>query len=298
MKILLQFPEGLKKEAIRYADRYRKEGHEIILSASACYGGCDLAFDEARAVGAEKIVHFGHAPFLRSTPIPVEYVEWHENVNLENIAKAAKKIKEKKLALATTVQHIHQLNEIKKIFEKEGKEVLIGKGSFTTYEGQILGCDFGAIVNNKAEAAVIVASGRFHAAGAFVEYPVYSVHPQTGETENLAKDLEKAKKIRKAAILKALEARNFGVLVSTKPGQFRLSLANEIAKKIRSHGRNAEVIVANELNAGAINNFMFDALINTACPRIADDRESYNVPVINADCVDELFKLWADLKRA
>lgn len=296
MKILLQFPEGLKKEAIRYADRYRKEGHEVILSASACYGGCDLAFDEARAIGAEKIVHFGHAPFLRSTLIPVEYIEWHENVNLENIAKAVKKISERKIALATTVQHINQLNEIKKIFEKEGKEILIGKGSFTAYEGQILGCDFGAIVNKKAEAAVIVASGRFHAAGAFVEYPVYSIHPQTGEIQKM-KDLEKVKKIRKAAIIKALEAKNFGVLVSTKPGQFRLSLANEIAKKIRTYGRNAEVIVANELNPSTIKNFMFDALVNTACPRIADDRESYEIPIINADCVDELFKLWDDLKQ-
>src|SRR3989339_335352 len=52
VRILLQFPEGLKKEALSHAIQYRKEGHEVFLSASPCYGACDLAYAEAEAVKA------------------------------------------------------------------------------------------------------------------------------------------------------------------------------------------------------------------------------------------------------
>lgn len=291
MRILLQFPEGLKKEAVRYAEKYRKQGHEVVLSAAPCYGGCDLAFEEAEKAGVKKIIHFGHAPFLRHTRILVEYVEWDAPVALKNIAEAAKKIKEKKIALATTVQHIHQLEEIKKTFEECGKEVFVSKGAIAAYPGQVLGCDFAAAVHPHAEAAVIIADGNFHATGIFVEYPVYSVHPKTGELSDLSAEIKKSVKRKKAAILKALSAKTFGIMVSTKPGQYRLQAAEEIAKKLRARNRSAEVIVANELNAAAISNFMFDALVNTACPRIADDGELFGKPIINTDAVDELLAL-------
>ncbi len=291
MRILLQFPEGLKKEALKYAEKYRKEGHEIVLSAAPCYGGCDLALEEAKKTGAEKIIHFGHAPFLKHAAIPVEYVEWSEPVELKNLAEAAKKIKEKKIALATTVQHIHQLEEIKKTFEECGKEVFVSKGAIAVYSGQVLGCDFAAAVHPQAEAAVIIAGGTFHTTGVFVDYPVYSVHPKTGELLDLSAEIGKSRKRRKAAILKALSAKTFGIMVSTKPGQYRLQAAEEIAKKLRARNRSAEIIVASELNASAISNFMFDALVNTACPRIADDGELFGRPIINADAVDELLAL-------
>jgi len=298
LRILLQFPEGLKKEALRYAEKYRKEGNEVIISAAACYGGCDLALEEAKATGADKIVHFGHATFLRNPHIQAEYIEWREDVNLEKLAEAAKKIKEKRIALGTTVQHIHQLAEMKKAFEDQGKEVYISKGNLAFYPGQVLGCDFGAVFHPKAEAAAIIAGGRFHAVGAFVDYPVYSIHPKTGELSDLSSEIEKARKKRKAAIIKASNAKNFGVMVSTKPGQHRLKLAEEIAGKLRSRNRKAEVIVANELNAGAISNFMFDALINTACPRIADDCELFGKPIINAEDVEELLRLIDNSRNA
>lgn len=296
LKILLQFPEGLKNQALAYAEKYRKEGHEVVLSGSPCYGACDLAIAEAQAIGAEKIVHFGHAPFLRNPPLPVEYIEWHEDVNLSALKQAAASINEKTIALATTVQHIHQIGEMKKIFEDAGKKVLLQKGVYAAYEGQILGCDFGAIQSEKADAAVIVADGKFHALGAFVNYPVYSIHPQTGEVADLKDAIDRAKKIRRGSILRAIGAKNFGVLVSTKPGQFRIKVAEEVARKIREHGKTAEIVIANELSATTLNNFSFDAFVNTACPRIADDVELFGKPIINFDALPELFKLWDDLK--
>lgn len=295
LRILLQFPDGLKKEALKYAEKFRKEGHEVVLSGSPCYGACDLALKEAEIIKADKIIHFGHAPFLKNSVVPVEYIEWPEDVNIEKIKESAKKIKEKKIALATTVQHINRIKEIKTAFEEIGKEIFLSKGNYAFYEGQVLGCDFGAVKHPFAQAAVIIADGKFHALGVFVDYPVYSIHPRTGELKNLSEAIEKARKIRKGAILRAVNASSFGVLVSTKPGQFRLKIAEDIAARIRSYGKKAEVVVCDDLNPSTLSNFFFDAFINTACPRIADDTEIFDKPVINFDSVIELFKLWDDL---
>jgi len=297
MKILLQFPEGLKKIALEHAEKYRNEGNEVFLSASACYGACDLALDEARAVKADKIIHFGHAPFLKTSPIPVEYVEYHEDADLDKIKEAVNNIGEKKIALATTVQHIHQLPEFKRIFTEAGKEVFVGKGELAHHEGQILGCDFGALKHEQAEAAVIIAGGLFHGAGIFLKKPVYVIQPKTGEVRNISDEIEKARKRRKGAVLKAVDAGGFGVMLSTKPGQFKPELAESLAKKIREAGRKAEVVVANNLDPNSLNNFMFDAFVNTACPRIADDQELFGKPVLNPDMLEEVLGIWKELKH-
>ncbi|MEM4360150.1 MAG: diphthamide biosynthesis enzyme Dph2 [Candidatus Bilamarchaeaceae archaeon] len=298
MKILLQFPEGLKRIAAEQAENYRKRGYDVFLSASPCYGACDVALEEAKAIGVDKIVHFGHAPFLKSASIPIEYIQWHDDVVLNKIIAAAKKIPEKAIALGTTVQHVHQFAEIKGAFEKAGKIVFTRKGRRCPYKGQILGCDFGALNIKEAEAAVVIASGAFHGVGIHLDKPVYIIHPKTGELKNVSEEIQKARKRRKGAVLKAVGARFFGVMLSTKPGQFNPALATALAKRIRRAGRNAEVIVSNNLDPSTLNNFAFDAFVNTACPRIADDQEAYGKPILNPDMLEEVFRIWKGLKSA
>ena len=205
-------------------------------------------------------------------------------------------IHENKIALATTVQHIHQLKNFRNIFMEAGKEVFVGNGELAHHDGQILGCDFGALKHEQAEAAVIIAGGLFHGAGIFLDKPVYVIHPKTGEVRNISDEIEKAKKRRKGAVLKAVDGKTFGVMLSTKPGQFKPELAKELAEKIRNAGRKAEIVTANNLDPNSLNNFMFDGFVNTACPRIADDQELFGKPVLNPDMLEEVLEIWKKLK--
>ncbi len=294
MRILLQFPEGLKKEAIRHAEKYEKEGHEVFISGASCYGGCDLALDEAKAIGAEKIIHFGHAPFLKgSIGIPVEYIEYAIDVNLDVLKNAVGQIKEKRIALGTTVQHIHQFGEIKRIFEASGKTVFTGKGALAYYEGQVLGCDNLAVTQfGEAEAIVIVGDGLFHGIGIVSKKPVYVIHPKSGTVRNITDDIERIRKRRRGAIAKALECKRFAILVSTKPGQFNLRVAKKIKDKLRSVGKKGEIIIANEFSPITLANFTeFECYINTACPRIADDAEEFGKPILNPDMLEEMLSM-------
>lgn len=301
MKILLQFPEGLKKEALAHSEKYEKQGHEVFVSSSACYGACDLSLEEAKKVGAKKLIHFGHAPFIRKKlPIKVEYIEWHEGIELKNLEFALPALAAfEKIGLATTVQHIHQLTKMKKFFESKGKGVSIGKGSIAFYPGQFLGCDAGAIISvkDKVDAIVFVGDGMFHALAIGVDKPVFVVHPKSGEIKQINQDIERLRKKRKGSLIAAVEAKVFGILVSTKPGQFNLQLAEKIKKELTKRKKTALILVSNEFYPITLNNFLYiDCYITTACPRIAEDSEKYEKPVLDVGLFSELLKILDELK--
>jgi len=296
MRILLQFPEGLKKEAISYSEKYRKEGHEVFLSCAACYGACDLALEEAKNVGAEKIVHFGHAQFVRiHLPIEIEYVEYHIDADLEKLKGAIDTFKGlKTVAFGTTVQHTHQLKEMLEIFKNAGIEARTGKGIVAIHEGQVLGCDSNGVARymRDSDATVFVGDGMFHALAISSEKPVYVIHPKTGEVRQINDEIDKLTKKRRGAVIAASKGGTFGILVSTKIGQCNVMGARRIKEELDKKGKKSEILVANELNADSLENFQsFDAYVNTACPRIMDDNEMFGKPVINPKDLKLLLEL-------
>lgn len=298
MRILLQFPEGLKQKAFECADSLQREGHEVFISSSPCYGACDIALDEARAIKADKIIHYGHSEYLREKPeIPVEYVEWKVDIPLQSLSALLPHLKGiRKLALVTTVQHVHQLTEIRKFLEKNGISVLIGKGCFVKYEGQVLGCDPVAAtsVSREADCILFIGTGKFHPTSVLTEKPVYSFNPFSKSFTDLGPEIKKLRKRRQGAIAKAMDAKTFGILISTKPGQFCPHIAEWAKKALEEKEKSAYLLVSNELNPLSLENFRkIDCYINTACPRLSEDTELFKKPILNAVDLKELLGLIA-----
>ena len=131
---MLQFPEGLKKQAIKKAKELESQGHEVYLSASSCFGACDLCLDEAEKVGAEKIMHFGHSKFMEiKGKTRIEYNECFSEVGWKECGKMLKKAasmlkneKAEKVALVYPVQHVKNAEKVQELLEKYGISVKIG----------------------------------------------------------------------------------------------------------------------------------------------------------------------------
>jgi 2-(3-amino-3-carboxypropyl)histidine synthase len=302
MRILLQFPEGLKKHALEEAQKLEKEGHEVYLSSSACYGACDLPMEEARALQIGKLIHFGHSRFLRGKlPFEVEYREYHLRVDVEKLRGALPSLKgKKKIVLVTTVQHIPQLGEMESFLEKNGKEVLVGKGTLAAYLGQVLGCDPTAAtsVSRGADAILYVGDGIFHPTGIKAEIPVFALDPYSGKCRQLNAEIEKIRKRKKGMMLKALECKTFAILLSTKPGQFCPHVAESAKKKLQSAGLTAEILVSSEFSPVSIANFtQFECYINTACPRIDEDSDLFDKPIVNAVDLDDFLQLYRETHK-
>jgi 2-(3-amino-3-carboxypropyl)histidine synthase len=58
-KVLIQLPDGIKPHAKVIVDGLKNEGAELFIWTDSNYGACDLPI-EARNVGVDLILHFGH----------------------------------------------------------------------------------------------------------------------------------------------------------------------------------------------------------------------------------------------
>ena len=292
MRVLLQFPEGLKQHALRYAKELEDRGNDVVISASPAYGACDLAIDEARKIGADKLVHFGHNEFLHAPPdFPVEYVPYEMTAELSILSECLKELEGyRRIGLVTTVQHMHQLDEVRAFYERNGKDVRIGRPyGFAKRSGQILGCDVGSAssIDKDVECFVYFGGGLFHPLGAVygTTKPFLSIDPFIGRWLWLDDYRKKKERMTRAKITRGIVARSFGILVSTKIGQYNMNLAQILKSTLEKNGKTAAILVSNTFDFESLENMReFDAFVNTACPRIgSDDVDRLSKPLLSAN---------------
>jgi 2-(3-amino-3-carboxypropyl)histidine synthase len=286
--VFLQLPEGLKPVAPRLASIVEEAGALPIVSSDPCYGACDLPISEAKLLDADLILHYGHTPMTLNTELPVVYIEARAKIGIKEALTKSLPFLESwnKIGLVTTVQHVHQLDEAKKLLEAAGKTVFVGNADSTKHPGQVLGCDFGNAqsVSEEVEAFLFVGGGRFHAMGVTLATgkPTIIADPY----EELAYPIhDNARRVimqRWGNISEAKEAKRFGVLISLKSGQMRLRAALDIKEKLERNGRKATLLALREVTPSALMQFpTLDAFVNTACPRLSlDDAPNYDKPLL------------------
>lgn len=284
-KVGLQFPEGLKVHATKIAEQIeRKTKALVIISADPCYGACDVA-DMDMVDSVDVLVHFGHRPLPLEYDLPIIFVDARSNIDvLESVKSSIDMLKGyKRIGLVTTAQHLHLLGEVSDFLEKNGKEILMEEGS-GTIKGQVLGCNFSAIKNLNADAFLYVGSGNFHALGIklFTDKPVIVADPYLGDARKIEEFADRILRIRSARIAKAMDAKRFGIIVSSKKGQSRLELAKDIKIMLEDSGREGFILLLDDVSPNILLPFMdIDAFVMTACPRIAiDDSIMYKKPLL------------------
>lgn len=284
----LQFPEGLKIYATSVAQQIEeKAGVDVIISGDPCYGACDVADSSMNKV-VDLLVHFGHTPLPLEYDVPVLFLEAEFQLDVIPVAiKALNLLKNyKRIGLVTTAQHLHFLDELVDLLEKNGKEVVMKKGSGTG-KAQVLGCNFSSIENLSVDAFLFLGSGNFHPLGIkFTTHkPVIIADPYHDEVRNIDEFADRMMRIRFAKIVKAKEAERFGVIVSSKKGQNRMELARNLKDMIEAGGKQAFIVFMNQITPELLMPYReLDAYVVTACPRIAiDDANIYDKPLITPE---------------
>ncbi|NYZ80073.1 diphthamide biosynthesis enzyme Dph2 [Candidatus Micrarchaeota archaeon] len=276
-RALIQLPEGLKQYAREIIDGINVD---CVLSADACFGACDLMTTPE----CDVTVHFGHSKMLEDKN--VIYVETHSELDVTKVIEKAIPLLGKRVALATTAQHLYRLDEMKKTLERHGKTVVLGKTGLKTKPGQVLGCDFSSVINADADCVLFVGSGRFHPLGVafFTNKKTIQADPYSNAVTVIdASSWEKEKMLRKE---KARNAKTFGIIYSQKPGQKNFALAESL-KKISD--KKCYLISLNLITPDAVDYLPFDAYVITACPRIVlDDWKNFKKPVLLPDEFKEL----------
>jgi 2-(3-amino-3-carboxypropyl)histidine synthase len=293
-------PEGLKVEGPRLASIIEKLGAVAFVSADTCYGGCDLAVQEAESIGADLLVHYGHSELLPKQRIPIIYIEAKTAISVKPAVKKALALLKrwKNIGLLTTIQHIDMLNEAHTTLHEADKNVAVGDGGRLKHAGQVIGCDYSnaRVVQKNVDAFLFVGGGRFHAIGVELatSKPTIVADPYERRAFSVKEDVKRILKQRWASIHEAEEAKEFGVLVGLKSGQMRINQAMKVKSTLEKHGKSVTLLTMREVTPQALMQFpTIDAFVNTACPRIAiDDASRFLKPVL---LVNESFVLLGEL---
>lgn len=300
--VILQFPEGLKTDAIMVAEEINSVVNDvnIIIDADPCFGACDLADNKVNG-HIDLVVHFAHTALPIKTECPVLYIEAHSSADINApILDAINKLDDdvKTIGLVTTTQHIHKLDDMIEIFKSNGYTVVLDNGIGTS-TGQVLGCNFTSIKNLNVDVIVYVGSGDFHALGVklFTKKPVILADPFTGQARDIDKFYDKILRIRFARITKAKSAKSYGIIISSKKGQLRFELALKLRDLLEEHGLKAQILNMDYIAPDRLLPFNLDVFVMTACPRIAiDDSAMYKKPVITPQELEIVLGLrdWED----
>jgi len=291
-RILLQFPDGLRPVAWSIADKLMEHGLEVIVSADPCYGSCDIAYEEFKTLNCDLIVHLGHTPPHKGYDGNILFIEARSTLPIREALEDSLRYLGcyNKIGVLASIQHIHNISEASAFLREHGKEPLIGKASsHAIYDGQILGCDLttALTIAHSVEAFIVISGGLFHGIGVQLATgkPAIVVDPYMGKAKPVGEHVNKILRLRRGAEKMFLEAKRIGIIIGLKHGQRRFGDAELLFKRLKKLGRNPVMICAREVTPENMDSFTeLDALVNTACPRIAiDGRRLFQRPILNYD---------------
>jgi len=168
----------------------------------------------------------------------------------------------KKLFLAYSIQYKDLALQVKKQLQDKGIQVQKTQ--------QVLGC---SKISTKLP-ILLITSGKFHANNLYLQATeIYLLY--NNQIEKIPQqEINQLKNQRKGALVKFLSANNFGILVSTKPGQNNLEKAIKLKQTLQKRYKNQKqvyIFLANNLDTTQFENFQIDSWINTACSGLTVD---------------------------
>ena len=274
--IAVQLPEGMKRGIRDIVNEF--DGKELVFIGDPFWGACDIPQNGKW----DLLIQFGHSPIPNlGSYSNVIFEEIQEDLDFElDVAR----IPFKSLILTSNVTFSNSLPEIKRKLEEGGLEVTLKKGdSRVFYPGQILGCNISAARGTENN-VLFIGEGMFHPLGIALglqEKNVLAFNPKTGEYVDMEKEKRRFLSQRYSAIDFASRSKRFGIIVSTKVGQTRYSLARVAYKILEEAGKSPFIITLDLVRNEELLNFPAEVYVNTACPRVTiEDYGTFSRPVI------------------
>ena len=191
-----------------------------------------------------------------------------------------------KISLATTVQFIDSIEDIKKQLEAKGKTVDFIKGHHSRHNSQILGCDvLNYDISINSECILFIGTGQFHPLALAFRYKTttYVYNPLSSELNKVSEEqIMNFERKKISATTKFLASQAIGIIKSQKPGQ---SINQKHVPDLESKypDKSYYEFISDDIDYIQLNNFNFiECWVNTSCPRIAyDDHEKLDKPIVN-----------------
>ncbi|MFX0013752.1 MAG: diphthamide biosynthesis enzyme Dph2 [Promethearchaeota archaeon] len=293
-KIFLQMPEGMLDIPLKTVlEALSPLGAQVIVGGDPSYGFCDLAINIATLLRCDLLIHYGHSEFGFRQKIHSKYgksldlliipafVSFEISSYFSEVLEKLKELGWNNVGLVATIQHMRNLEELKAYLDAVGITYTVQGG------GQILGCHTNNVQGFSKEVDGIISlhAGYFHSHGLLMStsIPILQLNPFTGELKLFSlQDRKKSIQKRFSIINKARDAKVWGILGSSKVGQYRPNRITKAEKLLNDHNKVKMTLIAENIDFQNLTNFIWiDAWLNTACPRLAlDDHINLKKPVL------------------
>lgn len=299
-RVFIQILEGFKREVQELVDFFEENGIEVIISGDINYGVCDLVDSEVKRFGCDVLIYFGYfyMQFYFEVFIIFVFVFVKVDVvlvfekNFEEIRKFGKRI-----VFVMMVQYIYGFERVKEFLEKNGFEVLIGRGDFcVSWLGQVFGCNF-SVVKVDVDGVFFIGVGYFYLIGVVmvVKKLMFVINFYLGDV--IWMDMEVERFVRKCwvQIVKVMDVQRFGVIMSMKKGQFCLVEVKRVVKFFCEYGKYVRFLMMNYISYQVLEGFDFDVYVVVVCLRVLiDDYENWRKFVFILREVEIFFGLRED----
>lgn len=222
--------------------------------------------------------------------------KWDGEISLtQEVLNHLKENNTKSLALFTSVQFT-QVEKVLQQLSEINIQVLTTKAKRTNNKMQILGCDlyhdsFEDNILEEADAIMYIGDGLFHPKALLLAQikkekikSILLYDPMAKQFEILTeKDINEQVQKLKRNLRLFINAKNIGILMTTKPGQQYFNAAKKLKEHLLKENKKAYIFIDDTINLNELENYPFiDAWVNTACPRIgSDDLVNTNKVLIN-----------------
>ena len=295
--VALNGPDGILPKVQDLALKIGKKfGIPAYLLADTTWGSCDLNSIGGKILNAEIQFNIGHTNKLDVLEKNVIMIDAYDDVPFDKvITKCIDLLKGKTVSLITDSQHLHQIESVKNVLEKNNVIVKIGKGKGQLNDGQVFGCEFypASETMGDVDANIFLGQSNFHAAGVALatNKPTYVIDPYFNEVREISDFAKKLKKRSTLAIYNAVDAQTFGIIIGLKEGQLSKLTALKFKKELESKGKTVHLIALTEVTNERIRNLKgIDAFIQVACPRISTDNE-FDKSVLSTPQATALIKI-------
>ena len=295
--VALNGPDGILPKVQDLALKIGKKfGIPTYLLADTTWGSCDLNSIGGKILNAEIQFNIGHTNKLDVLEKTVIMIDAYDDVPFDKvITKCIDLLKGKTVSLITDSQHLHQIESVKNVLEKNNVVVKIGKGKGQLNDGQVFGCEFypASETMGDVDANIFLGQSNFHAAGVALatNKPTYILDPYFNEVREISDFAKKLKKRSTLAIYSAVDAQTFGIIIGLKEGQLSKLTALKFKKELESKGKTVHLIALTEVTNERIRNLKgIDAFIQVACPRISTDNE-FDKSVLSTPQATALIKI-------
>ncbi|GMH11284.1 hypothetical protein Nepgr_013125 [Nepenthes gracilis] len=298
-RVALQFPEGLLMYSLALSDIFKSfaGAEDCFVLGDVTYGACCVDDLSSAALGAQLLIHYGHSCLvpIDATVIPCLYVFVDIQIDVSRLINTTlvNDFGTKNLVLAGTIQFASAIRAAKLELERVGFRVLIPQAKPLS-AGEVLGCTaptisksyFGDCDLNDV-VLVFVADGRFHLEAFMIANPgikAFRYDPYLGRFFLEEYDHKGMKRARMNAILKAREAKSWGVVLGTLGRQGNPRILERLERKMVEKGLSWTPILMSEISSSRVSLFedSIDAWIQIACPRLSIDwGEAFEKPLLN-----------------